>query len=163
MCSSALSSDQGPNSRLASPQRSQDIFKTLSRLLWPQCSAPPYAKYIQQLLSYHCDLRGVRNRGFAKGWFPKGWFPKGGFGRRFQDSKNRTRVQKTEQQTPKPERGYKKTEQWSPKPERGHIRQNHPFTKPPSCFLSIFKGQELNTNVLLSSCSGNPGISKPGF
>ena len=67
-------------------------------------------------------------RGFAKGLFPRGWF-----WRMFPEDQ-------------KPERGYKngtknrnegtKNRTTVQTQERGCIRQNHPFTKPPFCFLS---------------------------
>ena len=70
---------------------------------------------LEHLAQEACKMSN--SRGVAKGWFQKGGF--GG----------------CSLHPPRQERGYKKKGRRCQKPERGHIRQNHPFTKPPFCFL----------------------------
>ena len=73
-------------------------------------------------------ISGVRKRVERQGWF---W-------RMFPGSPTTgTKGYKKGDGPPKPEQVYKKQERRYQKPDQGHIRQNHPFTKPPVCLLSI--------------------------
>ena len=71
--------------------------------------------------------------GSQKGWFPKGWF-----WRMFPSTKKPN--EGTFGCSPAPKNGTKVHSDVSRyrKMERGYIRQNHPFTKLPFCFLSTF-------------------------
>ena len=76
-------------------------------------------------------MNGAEFRGFAKGWFPEGWVS-----RMFPGTKNRN--EGTFGCSPGTKNRNKGTFGCSryQKPERGYIRENHPFSKPPFCFLS---------------------------
>ena len=71
------------------------------------------------------------NRGFAKGWFPKGRF-----WRMFPGTKTGTRVHSHVPPVPKSGTRVHSNVPRYQKLERGNIHQNHPFSKPPFCFLS---------------------------
>ena len=82
------------------------------------------------------DTETVADALFVRG-LPKGGFQKGGFGGCSPGTKTGTRVHSDVPPERTPERGYIPMFLRNEKPVRGHVRQNHPFTKPSFCFLSI--------------------------